>query len=37
MPKAFSVASWNVEHFRSQGVSSRVEGDHGLPFFQVEK
>ena len=25
MAKAFSVASWNVEHFRSQGVSSRVE------------
>jgi endonuclease/exonuclease/phosphatase family metal-dependent hydrolase len=24
MPKAFSVASWNVEHFRSQGVDSRV-------------
>jgi len=23
--KAFSVASWNVEHFRSQGVLSRVE------------
>lgn len=25
MAKAFSVASWNVEHFRSHGVSSRVE------------
>lgn len=25
MAKAFSVASWNVEHFRSQGVPSRVE------------
>ena len=25
MAKAFSVASWNVEHFKSQGVSSRVE------------
>jgi exonuclease III len=25
MAKAFSVASWNVEHFRSQGVRSRVE------------
>ena len=25
MAKAFSVASWNVEHFRSQGVSSRVD------------
>ena len=25
MAKAFSVASWNVEHFRSQGVTSRVE------------
>ena len=24
MAKAFSVASWNVEHFRSQGVSSRA-------------
>ena len=24
MPKAFSVASWNVEHFRSQSVDSRV-------------
>jgi len=24
MAKAFSVASWNVEHFKSQGVSSRV-------------
>ena len=24
MAKAFSVASWNVEHFRSQGVDSRV-------------
>jgi exonuclease III len=23
--KAFSIASWNVEHFRSQGVDSRVE------------
>jgi hypothetical protein len=25
MANAFSVASWNVEHFKSQGVSSRVE------------
>ena len=25
MAKAFSVASWNVEHFRSQRVDSRVE------------
>lgn len=25
MAKAFTVASWNVEHFRSQGVPSRVE------------
>ena len=25
MAKAFSVASWNVEHFRSQKVDSRVE------------
>lgn len=25
MAKAFSVASWNVEHFKSQGVQSRVE------------
>jgi endonuclease/exonuclease/phosphatase family metal-dependent hydrolase len=24
MAKAFSVASWNVEHFRSQGIDSRV-------------
>jgi exonuclease III len=25
MAKAFSVASWNVEHFKSQGAPSRVE------------
>jgi endonuclease/exonuclease/phosphatase family metal-dependent hydrolase len=25
MAKAFTVASWNVEHFRSQGTRSRVE------------
>jgi exonuclease III len=25
MAKAFSIASWNVEHFKSQGLSSRVE------------
>lgn len=25
MAKAFSVASWNVEHLRSQGVTSRIE------------
>ena len=25
MAKAFSVASWNVEHFKSQGVPSRVD------------
>ena len=25
MARAFSVASWNVEHFKSQGVRSRVE------------
>jgi Endonuclease/Exonuclease/phosphatase family len=25
MPKAFSVASWNVEHFNSQGTRSRVD------------
>ncbi|HEX7254669.1 MAG TPA: endonuclease/exonuclease/phosphatase family protein [Gaiellaceae bacterium] len=25
MAKAFSVASWNVEHFKSQGIPSRVQ------------
>ena len=35
MAKAFSVASWNVEHFKSQGVQSRV--DDVVGFLNQQK